>query len=364
MSHFPKLGILGGGQLGQMLIQSAINLGLDVAVLDPEEQCPCRGFCSKFTRGSLSDFETVYQFGKQVDVLTIEFEHVNTEALTRLHSEGIRVYPKPEAIALIQDKGLQKQFYLAHGIPTAPFRLIKNKKQLEKNLDFFPAIQKTRTDGYDGKGVCSLETALDMAQGFDAPSVLEKKVRIAKEFALSIARNPDGEVKLFPAVDLVFHKEAHLLDYLICPAELSEAQVQIAQNLASRIVHELDFIGLLAVEFFLCKNGDILVNEMAPRPHNSGHHTIEGTQTSQFEQVIRAVLNLPLGPTTITQPSAMINILGNKTLQLHKLLSEPNAHVHWYGKELKEWRKLGHVTVLAENTTTLKEKISTLKEFL
>ena len=366
MPHFPKLGILGGGQLGQMLIQSAINFGLDIAVLDPDSHCPCHAICTQFTQGSLMDFDTVYTFGRQVDVVTIEFEHVNTEALLKLQSEGVLVYPQPQALAIIQDKGLQKQFYLEHNIPTAPFYLIQSQTDLHAYLHFFPAVLKTRTQGYDGKGVCTLATEADIQKSFDGPCVLEKKVSIDKEFALSIARNPQGDIQLFPAVDLYFHPKVHMLDYLICPAQLSDSQLKEAQSIAKKIVSTLNFVGLLAIEFFLCQNGEILVNEIAPRPHNSGHHSIEGLETSQFDQVIRAILNLPLSSTKITHPSAMVNLLdSDREININALLALPSTYVHWYGKKSKKaWRKLGHVTVLAPTVQDLDQKINAIKDLI
>ncbi len=365
--YLPKLGILGGGQLGRMLVQAAIPFGLDTAVLDPDTNAPCAGLTPQFIQGDLMNFETVYAFGKTVDILTIEFEHINTDALAQLESEGTCIYPQPHVIKTIQDKGLQKLFYKHHHIPTAPFKLISAPSELKNYPELFPAIQKTRTHGYDGKGVCSLPNINSLETAFTGLSVLEKHIDIHKEFALSIARNKNGDIALFPAVDLHFHAQNHILDTLFCPSDLDPNVLQTAQDIATTLITELNLIGLLAIEFFLCQDGSVLVNEIAPRPHNSGHHTLEGTKTSQFSQLIRAVLNLPLGVTDITKPSAMINLLGSDQHPhfLEKCLKIPEVYVHLYGKkQSKPLRKMGHITVLANTKQDLQTKIAHIKEWL
>ena len=276
------LGVLGGGQLGRMLIQSAIDFNLSVHVLDPNPEAPCHALATRFTVGSLTDFDTVYAFGQQCDLLTIEIENVNTEALQRLQAEGKRVYPEPDIIALIQDKREQKQFYQKNNIPTADFVLTETREDLQKHLHMLPAVHKLGKEGYDGRGVQKIMTEQDIPLGFDQPGVLEKLVNFEKEISVIVARNQQGEVSTFPVVELVFHPEKNLVEYLFAPAEIDASVAQRADQLAREVIEKLGMTGLLAVEMFLTKSGEILVNEVAPRTHNSGHHTIEANVTSQF----------------------------------------------------------------------------------
>ncbi len=349
-----KLGILGGGQLGRMFIQDATNFDVKVHILDKGTASPASTSAYQFTDGVITNYDDVYAFGKDKDVLTIEIENVNIKALYKLQEEGVKVYPQPEIIEMIQDKGAQKQFYAKHNIPTAPFYLIENRNEISSYITELPFMQKMRVGGYDGKGVVALRDENDIQNGFDAPSVLEKFVDFEKELSVIVARTESGEVKSFPLVEQEFNPEANLVEFLFSPADVSEDIRQKARTIAEDLVEKLDFVGLLAVELFLTKSGEVLVNEIAPRPHNSGHHTIEGNYTSQFEQHMRAILNLPLGHTDIVIPSVMINLLGEKGYTgkvkyegMEDILSMPGVTPHIYGKtETKPFRKMGHVTVV------------------
>ena len=275
-----KLGILGGGQLGRMLIQQAINYNVTVKVLDPDANAPCRKLCHEFITGSLNDYDTVYQFGKKVDLLTIEIEKVNVDALEQLEKEGVVVYPQPRIIRLIQDKGLQKQFFKENDIPTADFQIISSPHQLKESTIPFPYIQKLRRDGYDGKGVYKVKDESCLDKAFTEPSLIERWVDFEKEIAVIVARNDDGEIKCFPMVEMEFNPQANLVEFLIAPSTLPQKIQQQAEEIARKIAEGLKIVGLLAVEMFLDKQGNILVNELAPRPHNSGHQTIEGNTVS------------------------------------------------------------------------------------
>lgn len=366
------LGILGGGQLGRMLIQSAINYNLDIHILDPDAEAPCKNLCSRFVQGNLTDFNTVYEFGKECEVISIEIEHVNTKALYQLEKEGKKIFPQPHIIELIQDKRKQKQFYLDKGIPTAPFLLTETKADVKQHLDFLPAVHKLGKEGYDGRGVQLIREASDLDKAFDAPGLLEKFVDFDKELAVIVARNEQGEVKTFPSVECAFHPVHNLVEFLFSPAAISPETDQKAQSLALEVIEKLDMVGLLAVELFLTKDGEILVNEIAPRPHNSGHHTIEANFTSQFEQHLRAVMGMPLGDTGIRSAAAMVNLLGEAGYTgealvegMDEALAKKGVYLHLYGKKLtKPFRKMGHVTVLEGNVDRLKEKAQRIKELI
>jgi len=367
-----KLGVLGGGQLGRMLIQAATDWNLEIHILDGNPEAPCKNTASVFQAGSINDYETVYNFGKTVDVLTVEIENVNVEALEQLEKEGLKVFPQPRVLKIIKDKRLQKQFYLDHDIPTSDFILVENKADVEANIDFLPAFNKLGTEGYDGKGVVSLKNSEDLNKAFDKGGLLEKAVDIEKELAIIVARNENGELTAFPPVEMVFNPKYNLVDYLFSPAQISEEVAAKATAIAKKVITDFDMTGILAVELFLSKSGKILVNEVAPRPHNSGHQTIEANITSQFQQHLRAVLNFPLGDTSIRTPGAMINILGAegytgdaKYQNLDKLLSESGVFVHLYGKKLtKPSRKMGHLTIIDKDIESLKEKVEQLKDVL
>jgi len=367
-----KLGILGGGQLGRMLIQQAINYNVTVKVLDPDPEAPCRKLCDEFTTGSLGDYETVYNFGKTVDLLTIEIEKVNVDALEQLEKEGVVVYPQPRIIRLIQDKGLQKQFFKENDIPTADFQIVNSLEQLKQSHIPFPYIQKLRRDGYDGKGVYKVidETYLDKA--FTEPSLVERWIDFEKEIAVIVARNENGDVKCFPMVEMEFNPEANLVEFLIAPSTLPFEIHQEAENIARKIADSLKIVGLLAVELFLDKHGRVLVNELAPRPHNSGHQTIEGNTVSQFEQHLRAIFNQPLGNTDCLNNAIMVNILGEAGYEgpavyqgIEKVLDKPGVYIHLYGKALtKPFRKMGHVTIVDADREKAIEKARFVQETL
>ncbi|WP_114938289.1 5-(carboxyamino)imidazole ribonucleotide synthase [Mucilaginibacter endophyticus] len=349
-----KLGILGGGQLGRMLIQQAINYNVTVKILDPDREAPCRKLCDEFTVGSLADYETVYNFGKTVDLLTIEIEKVNVDALEQLEKEGVLVYPQSRIIRLIQDKGLQKQFFKENDIPTANFQIISSPQQLQQSLIPFPYIQKLRKDGYDGKGVYKVIDESYLAGAFKEPSLIEQWIDFEKEIAVIVARNENGEISTFPMVEMEFNPKANLVEFLIAPSTLPFAIQQKAEQIAKKIADSLKIVGLLAVEMFLDKHGRILVNELAPRPHNSGHQTIEGNVVSQFEQHLRAIFNQPLGDTACLNNAIMVNVLGEAGYEgpaiyqgIEKILKVPGVYIHLYGKALtKPFRKMGHVTIV------------------
>lgn len=352
-----QLGILGGGQLGRMLIQEAINYNVNVHILDPDKNAPCRKLCNRFECGSLSDFETVYNFGKDLDMITIEIEKVNVDALEKLENEGVLVYPQSRIIRLIQDKGLQKQFFKQNDIPTAPFQLISTKENLYEASIPLPYIQKLRKDGYDGKGVKKINSTSEIEQAFEEPSLVEALVDFEKEIAVIVARNDKGEIATFPLVEMEFNPEANLVEFLIAPSTLPFEVQTRADEIAKKIAEDLQIVGLLAVEMFLTKEGEILVNELAPRPHNSGHHTIEGNITSQFAQHLRAIFNLPLGATTTRTNAVMINLLGEPRYEglakyegVEEVLAIEGIFVHLYGKKYtKPFRKMGHVCIVNDD---------------
>lgn len=366
------IGILGGGQLGRMLIQNAINLNLNISVLDPDKNAPCKHLVKKFTQGSLTDYETVYDFGKDKDLITIEIENVNIDALKALEKEGKKVYPQPHIIELIQDKGSQKMFYQRNNIPSPDFFLVENKLQIQKYADYFPFFQKLRTGGYDGKGVTKLVSPHHLDKAFDAPSVLERLVDFDKELAVIVARSENGEIKCFPVVECEFNPEANLVEFLFSPANIKKSVEKEAISIATNVAEKLGIVGLLAVELFLTKDGKVLVNEVAPRPHNSGHHTIEANITSQFEQHLRAILNLPLGDTAIVKAGVMVNLLGdfghegNAVYQgMEDVLKFSGVYVHLYGKATtKPFRKMGHATIVDDDILKAKQKARLVKTTL
>lgn len=367
-----KIGVLGGGQLGRMMIQSAINYNLYICCLDPDANAPCKSLANEFTKGSLTDYDTVYKFGKDKDIITIEIENVNVEALKALQKEGKKVFPQPEVIEIIKDKGLQKMFYQRNDIPSPDFFLVENREQIEKYRDFFPFFQKLRTGGYDGKGVVKLGHPNKIEHAFEAPSVLERLVDFDKEISVIVTRNQSGEVKCFPAVECEFNPEANLVEFLFSPANIKKSVDKQATEIAVKIAEKLDIVGILAVELFVTKDGKVLVNEIAPRPHNSGHQTIEANITSQFEQHLRAILNLPLGDTSIIKPSVMINLLGEKNHEgpakyegLTDVLKYKGVYVHLYGKTTtKPFRKMGHITVVDDDLNLAKKKAIAVKDIV
>ena len=371
-----KLGIIAGGQLGKMLIQEASKWDIQSFVLDKDENCPARSIASHFIQGDHLDFDAVYAFGKQVDVLTFEIESVNVDALKKLKSEGHRVVPDPDILELIQDKGLQKQFYQQKGIPSSPFRLFHSIDEILEAIQQgeirFPFVQKLRKGGYDGRGVAVINSEEELNTLLPGPSLIEEKVKIEKEIAVIVARGHKGEIKTFPVVEMVFDPQANLVDKLICPSLISVEQSEKAKTYASEIIELLDMQGLLAVEFFVTDSGEVIVNEMAPRPHNSGHHTIESIITSQFEQHLRAILNLPLGSTKLKLPSVMVNVLGEEGHEgavMYEGLTESMAlegvKIHLYGKKItRPMRKMGHITVMASTLDCALKKAEQVKQLI
>lgn len=367
-----KLGILGGGQLGRMLIQEAINYNLTTLVLDPDTDAPCKHIANYFECGSITDFDTVYNFGKKADIITIEIEKVNIEALEQLEKEGKHVFPQSRVIRLIQDKGVQKQFFKENNIPTAPFQLVNTREDIRNSNFAFPYILKQRKDGYDGKGVMRINSAADIDNAFDAPCLIEELVDFEKEVAVIVARNSKGDMKTFPMVEMEFNAEANLVEFLIGPSTYPEALQHKAEVIAKNIASSLNVTGLLAVEMFVTKNGDLLVNELAPRPHNSGHQTIEGNYVSQFAQHLRSIFNLPLGDTRCISNAVMINLLGEKNHDgvakyqgLEKIMGIDGVYLHLYGKKYtKPFRKMGHITIVDQNREAAIQKANFVKNTL
>ncbi|MEZ4775695.1 MAG: 5-(carboxyamino)imidazole ribonucleotide synthase [Bacteroidia bacterium] len=365
-----RLGIVGGGQLGRMMIQAAVDLNVHIRILDPSGEAPARPYSHEFVQGSLTDFDTVLAFGRASDVITIEIENVNTEALEQLQAEGKTVYPDPKTIRMIQDKRKQKEFFRDNGIPTASFIRVENRFDILKNKHLLPAVNKTAVAGYDGRGVQVLRSSEDLLRSFDAPGLLEAFVPFEKEIAVLIARNPTGEISVFPVVEMVFHPVHNLVEYLFSPAEISESLAKRAGEIAVSVVEKLKYVGIMAIEMFVTPSGEILVNELAPRPHNSGHQTIRASLTSQYEQHLRAILGLPLGPTEQFCPAAMVNLLGESGYSgpavyegIEEMLAMAGVYPHIYGKaETKPQRKMGHVTILGKDKAELIEKINHIRQ--
>jgi len=365
-----KVGILGGGQLGRMLLQAAVNYPVITCVLENDAHCPAAHLCHQFTKGDIRNFDDVYNFGKGLDAITIEIESVNVEALEKLEAEGVRVYPKPAALRIIRDKILQKQFYRDNQIPTSAFVLTQNRSDLQQHTDLLPAVHKTSMGGYDGKGVQIIKTKDDIAKGFDVPGVLEKMVDIKKELAVMIAINDKGEHAMYPVVDMVFDQRLNLLEYQVSPAELPEKTLWKAEAIALKVVKDLKSPGIFAVELFVDQQDNVLVNETAPRVHNSGHHTIEGNFSSQFDMLWRIVLNYPLGSTEAILPAAIVNLLGAEGHDgpalyegLEAILSLENVFVHIYGKaDTKPGRKMGHITIVSKEKQELIHQANRIKQ--
>jgi len=351
-----KLGILGGGQLGKMLLYTTRRWDVQTFVLDPSCEAPSRFACNHFVQGDLKDFETVYQFGKKVDVLTIEIEHVNVEALKKLKSEGVKVYPEPEALEIIGNKCLQKSHYADHQIATAPFQNFKSTSDAKKATRSFPCVWKSATGGYDGKGVKILKSIEDFNELPNVPCLIEELIDFEKELAVIVASSVSGKQKSYPVVGMDFHPEANQVEFVVCPANIDDTIANKARELALIVAKSLGVTGLLAVELFLAKDGSIYVNEVAPRPHNSGHYSLEGSYTDQFEQHIRAILDLPLGDTDSKVAAVMVNLVGEESYTgpvhykgLDEALAIEGVSPHIYGKaETRPFRKMGHVTIVGE----------------
>ena len=371
-----KLGIIAGGQLGKMLIQEASKWDITTYSLDNDEDCPVRGIASHFIRGNHLDFTTVYNFGKLVDILTFEIENINVAALRQLKQEGLKILPDPDILGLVQDKGKQKEFYRKNHIPTAPFKNYNNLTEIKKSIEegdiTFPFVQKLRIGGYDGRGVAVIRNKIELSKLLDGASIIEDLIDINKEIAVIAARNKKGEVACYPVVEMMFDPVANLVDKLICPSTITVEQSEKAIGIAGEIVELLGIEGIIAVEFFIDSKGDVIVNEIAPRPHNSGHHTIESIITSQFEQHLRAILNLPLGSTKMKLPAVMVNILGDEGYEgpvryegLTESMRINGVKIHLYGKKItKPFRKMGHVTVLSSSLECAIKKAEKVKQLI
>jgi 5-(carboxyamino)imidazole ribonucleotide synthase len=367
-----KAGILGGGQLGRMLLQAAANYPVETWVLEDDDSCPAAHLCHHFVKGDIRNFDDVYRFGKHLHALTIEIESVNVDALEKLESEGVKIYPRPAALRTINNKITQKKFYSEHGIPTAEYIVTENLAALRDRADFLPAVHKIGTGGYDGRGVQVIKTKEDIDKGFDAPAVLEKMITIDKEIAQIIAVNEKGETALYPIVDMVFDARLNLLDYQICPADLPQNLLWKIEAISLRVVKELKTPGIFAVELFATRQGEVYVNETAPRVHNSGHHTIEANYSSQFDMLWRVILGYPLGNTDLILPGAIVNLLGSEGCEgeahyegLDDVLQMDNVFVHIYGKtDTKAGRKMGHVTIISREKQDLVYKAHKIRNTL
>lgn len=367
-----KAGILGGGQLGRMLLQAAANYPVETWVLEDDDNCPAAHLCHHFVRGDIRNFDDVYRFGKDLHALTIEIESVNVDALEKLESEGVKIYPKPSAIRTINNKITQKRFYTEHSIPTAEYIITDNRAALFDRTDFLPAVHKIGVGGYDGRGVQIIRTKDDIGKAFDVPAVLEKMIAIDKEIAQIIAVNDKGECALYPPVDMVFDNRLNLLDYQICPADLPQNILWKIEAISLRVVKELKTPGIFAVELFVTRQGEVFVNETAPRVHNSGHHTIEANYSSQFDMLWRVILGYPLGNTDLILPGAIVNLLGSEGCEgeaqyegLDEVLQMDNVFVHIYGKtDTKAGRKMGHVTIISREKQDLVHKAHKIRNTL
>ncbi len=371
-----KIGILGGGQLGKMICLEATRLDLEIHILDKSKSYPAAHLCSRFVKGDFTNYEDVIHFGKDLDIITIEIERVNVEALKELERMGKEVYPQPNALEIIQDKGKQKDFYNKHVLPTSAHQHFENKAAIVAAIDdgdlSLPFVQKACQDGYDGKGVHVVKSNEDVNDIMDTKSIVESLVDIDKELAVIVARNPTGELITYPVVEMEFHPTANLVEYLLCPSSVSQEIAAQADILARQVMKAFDLCGLLAVEMFLTKSGELLINEVAPRPHNSGHHTLDAAHTSQFEQHLRAILNLPLGDTSNICASVMVNLLGDANhtgeviyMGMEEAMNIPGANIMLYGKtETRPHRKMGHATLLADNVNVARDNARKLKQVL
>ena len=369
-----KLGILGGGQLGRMLLTETQKFDIHTSILDGNKNAPCAEICNTFVVGDLLDFDAVYNFGKTVDLLTIEIENVNLDALDKLESEGLTIFPKPKDLRVIQSKARQKNFYVDHQIPTAPFShyayLEELRHTLENDIIDFPFVWKAARFGYDGNGVKIVRNLDDLNSLPNVECITEKLIPFKNELAVIVARNSDGETTTYPVVEMEFHPEANQVEYVICPARIDSKVADKARAVALKVVKELDFVGLLAVEMFQTKNNDILVNEVAPRPHNSGHYSIEASYTNQFEQHLRSILNLPLGNTDSKVAGIMVNLVGAEGFSgdviyenLNDILKIDGVTPHIYGKkETRPFRKMGHVTIVNKDIDKAREIAQEVKE--
>ena len=347
-----KLGVLGGGQLGKMLLSETQKYDIYTVILDSSKDAPCAQICNEFHLGNLMDYEDVYNFGKLVDVLTIEIEHVNVDALETLEKEGVKVYPSSKTLRIIQNKGIQKQFFVDNNIPTASFKRYSKTSEIKEIT--FPFVWKSTQFGYDGNGVKMVKSSGDLKNLPNIECITEELIPFKNELAVIVARNNDGEIKTYPVVEMEFHPEANQVEYVICPARIDQKIALKAQEVALQVANSFSHVGLLAVELFQTQNDEIIVNEVAPRTHNSGHHTIEASYTSQFEQHLRAVLNLPLGKTESKVAGIMVNLVGEEGFSgdvvyenIENIMQIDGVTPHIYGKkQTRPFRKMGHVTIV------------------
>lgn len=367
-----KAGILGGGQLGRMLLQAAANYPVITYVMEKEADCPAAHLCHHFIQGDITNFDDVYYFGKNLDVLTIEIEGVNLDALEKLEAEGVRIYPKPAALRIIKNKILQKEFYRNQQIPSSEFVVTSTLEELHTQLNFLPAVHKLATGGYDGRGVQIIRNTAEANLGFNEPAVLEKMVHIKKEIAIIIAVDNSGKTAIYQPVDMVFDQQLNLLTHQLCPAALPEKVFWKAEAIAIKVVRELKSPGIFAVELFIDIDDNVFVNETACRVHNSGHHSIEACYSSQFDMLWRIMLNYPLGNPKLIMPAAIVNLVGAPNFTgevyyegLEEVLMMDNVFVHIYGKKItKPGRKMGHVTILSNEKQELLHKANQIRNTL
>ena len=367
-----KAGILGGGQLGRMLLQASANYPVETYVLENDPSCPAAHLCHHFTKGDIKNFDDVYNFGKGLDALTIEIESVNVDALEKLENEGVDVYPRPSALRLIKNKILQKEYYKQQQVPSASFIVTRDLNELKQQSSFLPGVHKIAEGGYDGRGVQVIKDINAADKGFDAPSVLEKMVNIGKEIAQIIAINKKGAIALYPPVEMIFDTDLNLLDYQLSPAEIPEQTKWKIEAISLSVAKGFNSPGIFAVELFIDKNGEVFVNETAPRVHNSGHHTIEANYSSQFDMLWRVILDYPLGNTDAILPAAIVNLLGENGYEgeakyegLNDILQMDNVFVHIYGKrQTKPGRKMGHVTIMGQDRQGLVHSANRVRQLL
>ncbi len=363
-----RLGVLGGGQLGRMMLAETQKYDIYTVILDAAKDAPCAEICNEFHQGNLMDYDTVYNFGKKVDLLTIEIEHVNIDALIQLEKEGLTVYPQPRVLQIIQHKGRQKDFFAEHNIPTANFKRYNSSKNIPQD-PVFPFVWKTAQFGYDGMGVKVVRSEMDVLDLPEADCITEDLIPFKNELAVIVARNKSGEIKTYPVVEMEFHPEANQVEYVICPARIDQEVAEKAQKIALQVANAFQVVGLLAVEMFQTEEDEILVNEVAPRTHNSGHFSIEASYTSQFEQHLRAILNLPLGNPGSKVGGVMVNLVGEEGYSgkvvyqnMEEILKINGVTPHIYGKkETRPFRKMGHVTIVNKDINKAREVAEKVK---
>jgi 5-(carboxyamino)imidazole ribonucleotide synthase len=367
-----RIGILGGGQLGKMLLQAAANYPVETFVMENDPECPAANLCHHFIKGDITSFDDVYNFGKNLDAVTIEIESVNDEALLKLEEKGIKIFPRPSALATIKNKILQKQFYQSINVPSSSFVITQSQNEILNHRNFLPAVHKIAMGGYDGRGVAVIKNEKEIKNGFNAPAVLEKMINIKKELSLIVAINEAGETALYPPVEMIFDKDLNLLNYQLSPAAIDEKILWKAEAIALTVVKNLKSAGIFAVEMFIDKDDNVWVNETAPRVHNSGHHTIEANYSSQFDMLLRIMLGYPLGNTDHIISAAIVNLIGEENHKgnakydgIENVLEIENVFVHIYGKrETRPGRKMGHITILSNERQELIHTANKIKHTL